>query len=193
MTNSEDTKKYSITTAAWTFNNAPFTGTTFAANARYTKTVTVTANTNYSFTVEDSLEEAPTINGRRVVGADILSRTHDTLQLRHQFQLTEADEYWVSWTALLTPPANAAATQRTISAGNYRVNATSGNVNIATPSTDGMSGLIIAANATVTIYIPANVTLNVNGADGSFTRVRSASRKMLPKKGHASNRKCYPN
>jgi hypothetical protein len=112
-----------------------------AANQRYIAAVTLTATANYTFTGFTAGDDVR-INGRL---ARVSSVTATSATLEHNFQLTEADESWQSWTLL--------PTTGTVAAGNYRVQ---GNMT----ATD----LVISGH--VEIFIPAGASLNVTGSNG---------------------------
>jgi len=138
-------------TVSWSPTTSPS-----AANTRYTATVTLTAAADYTF--DGGLTGTVTINGRKAI---VSNNTGTNAVLNYQFQLTEADQYWESWTAL---PTAAGSTLGSSGTTNYRVNATA----TITPSVVD-NGLNIAAGATVVIYIPAGMTLTVNGRNNTGT------------------------
>lgn len=145
------------TVTSWTLeSNASFDSATFAANTCYAATVTLNPTSNYTFA--DGLGGTIRINGRNTT---VVNNHGTSVELRHLFQRTEANQYWEGWTILPALAANATQADQTLS-GNYRIR---GNTTIANPSTAGLSGLII--NGTVTIYIPAGVTLTLRGVNGS--------------------------
>jgi uncharacterized repeat protein (TIGR02543 family) len=73
---------------------------------------------------------------------------------------SEAAEYWEGFAAL---PTNAGTTLPVGTNYNYKVNATSGQTVTINGTAAQRNGLNISAGNAVTIYIPAGVTLSVNG------------------------------